>query len=208
MTQANTTRTPRAMQAEDTRNRVYEAAIEEYKRVGVENAHIEKIVARAKVSVGTFYRYFPKRHDVLQERRLRNALAAIKRFDSSNKREKNGTLRQLLLRWRDAVVIELSDKDWKLNRKVTALMTENPEQEMYWIAQTAFDTITQKISEGQSNEKIRGDISAKELCHQFSVGMFGFLCSNGNDPQKTKVDIALLIDLFITSIDIEHTALS
>jgi AcrR family transcriptional regulator len=47
------------------RQRVYEAAMAEYERAGVENARVEDIVAAAGVSWGTFFHYFPTQGDVL-----------------------------------------------------------------------------------------------------------------------------------------------
>jgi AcrR family transcriptional regulator len=48
-----------------TRQRVYEAAMAEYGRVGLEAARVEDIVAAAGVSWGTFFHYFPTKEDVL-----------------------------------------------------------------------------------------------------------------------------------------------
>jgi len=72
--------TNRARQRLDTRNLVFECAIEEFQRVGIENAQIEPIVKRAGVSVGTFYRYFINREDVLHELQRRNATIMLDRF--------------------------------------------------------------------------------------------------------------------------------
>jgi AcrR family transcriptional regulator len=57
--------TPRQRRAVATRRRIYEAAMAEYARVGVEAARVEDIVAAAGVSWGTFFHYFPAKEDVL-----------------------------------------------------------------------------------------------------------------------------------------------
>ena len=56
---------PRQRRAAATRRRVYEAAMAEYSRVGVDAARVEDIVATAGVSWGTFFHYFPAKEDVL-----------------------------------------------------------------------------------------------------------------------------------------------
>jgi TetR/AcrR family transcriptional regulator, fatty acid metabolism regulator protein len=56
---------PRQRRAAATRRRVYEAAMAEYARVGLESARVEDIVAAAGVSWGTFFHYFPAKDDVL-----------------------------------------------------------------------------------------------------------------------------------------------
>jgi AcrR family transcriptional regulator len=56
---------PRQRRAAATRQRLYEAAMAEYTRVGLERARVEDIVAAAGVSWGTFFHYFPAKEDVL-----------------------------------------------------------------------------------------------------------------------------------------------
>jgi TetR/AcrR family transcriptional regulator, fatty acid metabolism regulator protein len=58
-------RPPRQRRAAATRQRLYDAAMAEYGRVGLEQARVEDIVAAAGVSWGTFFHYFPAKEDVL-----------------------------------------------------------------------------------------------------------------------------------------------
>ena len=58
-------RMPRQRRAVATRQRLYEAAMDEYARVGIDQARVEDIVAAAGVSWGTFFHYFPAKEDVL-----------------------------------------------------------------------------------------------------------------------------------------------
>jgi AcrR family transcriptional regulator len=60
-------RRPRQARAVETRRRVYEAALAEFERVGVEEARIDDVVKAAGVSWGTFYQYFPSKQDVILE---------------------------------------------------------------------------------------------------------------------------------------------
>jgi TetR/AcrR family fatty acid metabolism transcriptional regulator len=56
---------PRQRRAQATRQRLYEAAMAEFGRVGMDAARVEDIVAAAGVSWGTFFHYFPAKEDVL-----------------------------------------------------------------------------------------------------------------------------------------------
>ena len=58
-------RMPRQQRAVATRQRLYESAMAEYGRVGLDQARVEDIVAAAGVSWGTFFHYFPAKEDVL-----------------------------------------------------------------------------------------------------------------------------------------------
>ena len=58
----------REAQREETRDRVYRAALAVFRRDGVQEARIEDIAAAAEVSRGTFYFHFATKEDVLAER--------------------------------------------------------------------------------------------------------------------------------------------
>lgn len=55
----------REIQREETRRRLFAAALDVFRRDGVEAARIDDIVAQVGVSRGTFYFHFPTKEDVL-----------------------------------------------------------------------------------------------------------------------------------------------
>ncbi|TNE85497.1 MAG: TetR/AcrR family transcriptional regulator [Deltaproteobacteria bacterium] len=59
--------TSREAQREATRERLFESALDVFRRDGVEAARIEDISSMAGVSRGTFYFHFPTKDDVLLE---------------------------------------------------------------------------------------------------------------------------------------------
>ncbi len=61
------TETNRQKQAEETKNRIYRAAIELLEHKGFENITIAEISRKADVSVGAFYLYFSSKKDILSE---------------------------------------------------------------------------------------------------------------------------------------------
>jgi TetR/AcrR family fatty acid metabolism transcriptional regulator len=63
----NRNNTTRKEQAEETRNRIYNSAIELMEENGFGNFTIEDISKRAGVSVGAFYHYFDSKNDILEE---------------------------------------------------------------------------------------------------------------------------------------------
>jgi TetR/AcrR family fatty acid metabolism transcriptional regulator len=64
---AKKARTKRQEQAIETRNRIYNAAIELMDHKGFENLTIVDISEKAGVSVGAFYHYFDSKNDILAE---------------------------------------------------------------------------------------------------------------------------------------------
>jgi TetR/AcrR family fatty acid metabolism transcriptional regulator len=59
--------TKRKLQAIETRNRIYAAAVKMMERNGFENITIEQISKAADVSVGAFYHHFGSKIDILDE---------------------------------------------------------------------------------------------------------------------------------------------
>lgn len=57
----------RQIQAQDTYNKIYKAAMSLVERKGFDNVTVEEICAKAGVSVGSFYNYFNSKHDILIE---------------------------------------------------------------------------------------------------------------------------------------------
>lgn len=58
---------PRQSRGVAARKRVYEAAMVQFAEKGSKDAHVEAIVEEAGLSWGTFYRWFPRKQDVLLE---------------------------------------------------------------------------------------------------------------------------------------------
>lgn len=56
---------PRTKRGERTRDRLIEAAVEEFTAVGFVQARVESITARAEMGYGTFYQYFPNKQAIL-----------------------------------------------------------------------------------------------------------------------------------------------
>lgn len=56
---------PKQQRGVEVRDRLFDAAIVEFTARGVEGSRVENIVAAAGTSWGTFFRYFPRKEDVL-----------------------------------------------------------------------------------------------------------------------------------------------
>jgi len=158
-------RRPRQRRAVETRRRIYEAALTEYVRVGVEAARVEDIVAAAGVSWSTFFDYFPRKEDVLHEagaamagafgraieqglergdepvgETLAAALCAVREVSPPS-----GTIRLALLR--DII---------KYPGRMTAFLADRDQPS--WM-----DSTTRLLAEGQRRGEVRGDYPARAM---------------------------------------------
>ncbi|MCP4905679.1 MAG: TetR/AcrR family transcriptional regulator [bacterium] len=96
----------RARQRAETRERIFETALREFRDVGFAAAQIDRIAKAAGVARGTFYFHFPTKDDVLLElaRRINGRVARrVAVLDESRP-----TLQELLLRVNDACIDEHS----------------------------------------------------------------------------------------------------
>lgn len=70
----------RARQREGTRERLYDAALAEFREAGFAGAQIDRIARRAGVVRGTFYFHFPTKEDVLLELAVRTSTRIAQRL--------------------------------------------------------------------------------------------------------------------------------
>src|SRR3990172_11836889 len=81
----------RERQRLETRNRIYEAAIAEFRRAGFQRAQVETIVERAGVARGTFYFHFPTKEHVLLEMQRRTEAEIVERLRTLGERASSVT---------------------------------------------------------------------------------------------------------------------
>jgi AcrR family transcriptional regulator len=77
---------------------VYDAAMARFSEVGVSATRVEDVVAAAGVAWGTFYRYFPRKEDVLLEAAARQFRERLEPLVESDLRDPALTTRERLLR--------------------------------------------------------------------------------------------------------------
>lgn len=164
--------TRRARQRIDTRNQVYEAAIAEFKKSGIANTQIEAIVSRAGVSVGTFYRYFSGRDDVLRELQRRNAALIIERVDRLRKpADLAGYLKQLLT----VLLLDAPPAELVLERDALTTLVKSPPEPDSIELHPVYGGVIARLRDGQAAGAIRADIPAETLGKLFFHQVFGVL---------------------------------
>jgi len=189
----------RERQRLETRSRLFEAALDEFRRVGFTKAQIDKIVEQAGVARGTFYFHFPTKEHVLMElqRRQEEEIVASLR-DAVRAQRPDGVkafLRLLLQAMADA---ERAVGDPALVREVVAMYARAPRyvdlsSEPFVVALVDF------FGDAAESGALRDDLTPEEITQTFLNMLFAFMIRDDEDvPDPERFEAAL--DIFVRGI--------
>ena len=190
---------PRDIQRLETRQKVFRAAIAEFERVGVNNAQIDNIIRAAGVSVGTYYRYFPTRDDVIFEL-MQQTMARIAPLLAEGVKNSNAPLEESLNSLVNALFDFLEAEDSPLLREIFALLVRRqPPAEFDWATQPLLAPLlaifTTARDRGETNyEPLR-------LLRLFFTALFGYITSM--NPARRRTEAAEFIRVFVSGIAVE-----
>lgn len=181
----------------ETRDRVFDAALFEFRRAGFGAAQIEDIVKRAGVARGTFYLHFPTKDHVLMELLRRNQAALAERLRATRTTSTKTFLRRLV----DFILDDAQEAQavlWHelfsvLGRHATELRTEeNPLVEVL----CAF------LAGAQERGDLRRDLSAFDLTSVFLPGVLGLLQMRlDTPPVELRQALYRVVDIFVRGIE-------
>lgn len=152
-------RRPRQQRAVETHRRVYDAALNEYERVGLDAARVEDIVAAAGVGWGTFFRHFPRKEDVLVEAAadMARTFAVSARYGLERG---DPVLRVIAGSIPRAGLAGLSERP-ALHAAILRELDAHPEHFAAYLAEqgqpSMIDTMTEILEEGQQRGEVRTD---------------------------------------------------
>jgi TetR/AcrR family transcriptional repressor of uid operon len=183
----------------ETRERLFEAAIDEFRREGVAGAQIERIVQKAGVARGTFYFHFPTKEHVLFEmqRRLEAEIVqGVRRLDRADSVEE--FLRQVV---ETILAQRATETDPELVREIMAMYVRSRPASTEPTGFPILLTVADYLSEAADRGEIRVDVAPEELATLFLMSMFGFLIAAATDPGGERgPQLDLAIDIFVGGI--------
>lgn len=189
----------RDQQREETRNRLFEAALAEFRRVGFTEAQIDDIVRAAGVARGTFYFHFPTKEHVLVELQRRGQESIVERL--ARLRRRPLAVKSFLQQLIDAVIAEsVSGGQPSLEREIFALFARQP-MALQGQDFPLLEAVMQFFREAQERGEVRGDLTPWELTTIFLTSMFGVLLSQA-EPLGPELRPALkrVIDVFVRGV--------
>ena len=194
MSEALPTLKARERAGDQTRRRLFETALAEFRRVGVDRASIGRIAERAGVSRPAFYLHFPTKDHVLLElqwsfeepiaarvsaaRSLDDALAVLVDglVDALERLGHPEVFAEMVrIHTRHAAGRELADQPHYLMRAVAA-----------------------RFVEAHAAGRLRAGLDAATATHLFLTGVFGYL-SLPVDPDDARRDLRALTSLYFVA---------
>ena len=185
----------RALQRDETRERVYEAALKEIARSGLAAADVGAITAAAGVARGTFYFHCPTKEDVLvaleQREELRIVAGLERRMASA------GDLRAVLA----AVVRQVRAAERRLGPSLfrsmlsihfTPASADSVQLDNHPVA----IFIVNAVREARRTGRVSAGVDAAEVALIFLTGLFALLTTRGGPSRKRDA----LLDTYVATI--------
>ena len=190
--------TRRTLQREETRERLFDVAVEEFLEVGFADARIGRIVERAGVARGTFYFHFPTKDHVLYELsdRMERMVAEGLELPADAPFDQVLRLTFDVLRGSDAFIAP------ELQRELLAAQLRRAHD-------ASRSPLSQKLgtalTHAQARGEVRVDIDADDLATTLLASVFGTLALSLNDADPGRA-LDVLLDTLLLGTLTKETA--
>jgi AcrR family transcriptional regulator len=189
----------RERQRAETRERIFEAAVAEFRRAGMAAASIDRIAKMAGVVRGSFYFHFPTKEHVLLELRARSEQAIVERLAAL--RAGSASLGEALHAVVDAILAAQTEIDNpRLTRDALAMYVREP------IVPDAADDrfpllgeLVRHCAAAAEAGAVRSDLPPERVALMFLTSMFGFLANALEDAER-RAALDGLVDVFLRGV--------
>lgn len=192
----------RDRQRAETRERLFQAALEEIRHQGVAGAQVDRIVGSVGVARGTFYFHFPTKEDVLLEWERRREGEIVNLLKASPH------LQQLPLRMALVgivsflIALESAPSERRLLLETLAMHVRHmADPDGYPL----LDELAHMVELARDRGEVRAEIMPRELAILFLSNVFGFLVAHA-DPRLRHPSAELLVDVFLSGVQAKPAA--
>ncbi len=186
----------------ETHQRLFEAAIAEFKRAGFANAQVAKIAAAAGVAHGTFFFHFPTKDHVLLEMQEQAERSIVERVRTT--RPKPRSLVGFLMQVVDAMLAEEEAFGTDLMRELLGVHVRRPGT-LGAVSTPLAAMLHERFAVGAKHGDIRSELRPEELTGVFSAIVFGLLLRGVvESPRWRRPLLRRAIDLFARGILAGH----
>src|SRR3984957_20460261 len=190
----------REAQRRETRQRVYAAAIAEFKRAGLAAADVGVIAKEAGVARGTFYFHFPTKEHVLAElERLEEArlAAQLSRFLAAP-HDLAGALAEVVR----LMTVTERRVGKALFREMLGLHFSSRRPEVLpgsdqWTEYPIMTVVVEVVERARERGEVHPDASALPTAQLFMIGLYAMLIASHEYPKAARAEI---LDNFMATV--------
>jgi AcrR family transcriptional regulator len=156
----------------EKRDRLYSAAIPRYREAGVADTKVEDIIADAGVSWATFFRYFPRKEDVLLEGAARHFRQRVRSVAERGLRDRRVRIRTVVQRTLEEL-LRPGELPPELHTAAVLEVMANPARFAALVGdhpQPVIGLIADLIAEGQRRGEVRPELDPGQAALALSAG--------------------------------------
>ena len=184
---------PREQQRAATRERLFEAALAEFRRCGFERASVAEIARAAGVSRPSFYAHFPTLDHVLFELTWRLSLEIVRRLATA------ADLRETLDRLVEGLIAaEQTVDDPALFREMISVFARRPAAP--GIDGDEIPVLTElmrRFERARAAGELRAGMAPRQAARLCLSGVFGHLLGVDASPDERRTDLRALFSLYV-----------
>ena len=186
----------RERQRLETREKIFEASLEEFRREGFANAQIDRIVEQAGVARGTFYFHFPTKEHVLVEAQRRAEIELVERLKALG--PPPDSVPEFLTRVLETIVDSFGE-DAGLRREVLT-MYQRVNMNLELSSEPVIVFIVDYLADAAERGAIRRDIPPELMAVHFLGSVYTLPTVPDSNPSDQKEAIKLTVELFTQGI--------
>ena len=191
----------RARQRLDTRERIFEVALQEFRAVGVAAAQVDRIARAAGVARGTFYFHFPTKDDVLLELADRVSARIARRITALG--DAAPSLRDLLTRLNDAIMDEHGRVgESGLLAEMLSLHVRRPHDlaDPTGNVPNLVQELARQLAAAEARGEFISSLPPEQLAYVFATSLFGIYARTpGGDALRTSCEA--WVDLVVWGLE-------
>ncbi len=192
--------TRRERQRRETRERIFEAALEEFRRVGFAKAQIDPIVERAGVARGTFYFHFPSKDHVLLELQRRYEAEIVARLRAALETPPD-SVRAFLHQMIEAVSAQRRVGDEALGREIMAMYVREQRPTVDASSNVFVVALVDFLADAQERGAVRTDMAPEDIATILLTTLFGFVLTSGDSLEERIEAFGRAVDVFARGIE-------
>jgi AcrR family transcriptional regulator len=183
----------RERQRAATRERLFEAALAEFRSKGFERANVSEIARAAGVSRPSFYAHFPTLDHVLFELSWRFALQVEQRIEGAE------GLRDTLMNLAEAVIeAEQAVGDAALLREMVSIFVRRPLSLPLAAGELpVLRAVMGRFEKARASGELRAGMAPDQAARLCLSGMFGHLLAIGATPAERRAELRALFSLYL-----------